>query len=88
MSDKKFMLQSILKTFLDENVLQAPSSRDQFTDTSEPHQNVSRKKVVTMAPVVKATTVYSAFRSHGIVGGMSRKYNARIASFGQYIPVS
>lgn len=77
------MLQSILKTSLDENVLQAPSSRDQFTDTLEPHQNVSRKKVVTMALAVKATTAYSAFRSHGMVAGISRKYNARMASFGQ-----
>lgn len=77
------MAQSILKTFLDENVLQAPSSRDQFTDTSEPHQNVSRKKVVTMALMVKANTAYSAFRSHGMVGGISRKYSAKIASFGQ-----
>ena len=82
-SEKKFMAQSILKTFFDENVEQAPSSKDQFTATSEPHQNVSRKKVVTMPLPTKAVTTYSAFRSHGIVAGMSRKYSARMASFGQ-----
>jgi hypothetical protein len=77
------MLQSILKTVFEVNVLHAPSSRDQFTETSGPHQNVSRKKVVTMALPVNIATAYSAFRNQGIVGGISRKYSAIMASFGQ-----
>ena len=77
------MLQSILKTSFELKVLQAPSSRDQLTETSRPHQNVSRKKVVTIALPVKSATAYNDFRSHGIVGGISRKYSARIANFGQ-----
>jgi hypothetical protein len=71
MSVKTFMHQSILKTSFDENELQASSSVDQFTDTWRPHQNVSRKKVVSMAHPVKTITAYNAFRSPGIVGGNS-----------------
>lgn len=50
------MLQSILKTAFEVKVLHAPSSRDQFTDTSEPHQKVSRKNVVIMALPVNTAT--------------------------------
>lgn len=51
-----FIIQSVRKTSLDANVLQRPSSGDQFTDTSRPHQNVSRKHVVTMAVAVNTLT--------------------------------
>jgi hypothetical protein len=52
-----FIIQSVRKTSLDANVLQRPSSGDQFTDTSAPHQKVSKKQVVTMAPTVNPVTV-------------------------------
>jgi hypothetical protein len=71
MSVKMFMHQSILKTSLEENELQAPSSVDHWTETWRPHQNVSKKKVVAMAQPVKTITAYSTFRNHGIVGGNS-----------------
>jgi hypothetical protein len=75
--------QSIRNTSLELNVLHAPSSGDQLRDTRRPHQKVSRRKVVTIAHVVKMDTAYSALRSHGIVCGIRRKYNARIASLGK-----
>jgi hypothetical protein len=51
-----FIDQSTLNTSFDANVLQAPSSIDQFTDTWRPHQNVSKKKVVNMAHPVSIDT--------------------------------
>jgi hypothetical protein len=52
-----FIIQSVRKTSLDAKVLQRPSSGDQFTDTSAPHQKVSKKQVVTMAPTVNPVTI-------------------------------
>lgn len=82
-SDEMLRLQSILNTSFELKVLHTSSSEDQLIDTCLPHQNVSRKNVVTMAHTVKRDTAYSIFRNVGIVGGMSLKYKARIASFGQ-----
>lgn len=67
------MPQSTLKTTFELNVLQASSSSDQLTDTWGPHQNVSKKQVVTIAEAVKMETAYSPFLSVGMVGGNSRK---------------
>lgn len=78
-----FIAQSILKTSFDVNEVQAAWSGDHCIETSRPHQNVSRKKVVVIAHPVKAVTPYSVFRSQGMVGGMSLKYNAKTASLGQ-----
>lgn len=78
-----FIAQSTLKTILELKVLHASSSSDQLTDTLRPHQKVSRKQVVTIDASVNPDTKYSTFRSHGMVGGKSRKYKATIASFGR-----
>jgi hypothetical protein len=75
--------QSIRNTSLELNVLQVPSSVDQLRDTWRPHQNVSRRKVVTMAHAVNMDTAYRDLRSQGIVRGMRRKYKARTASLGK-----
>lgn len=78
-----FIAQSTLNTTLESNVLQAPSSSDQLTDTCRPHQKVSKKQVVIIADAVNIDTAKSNFLSHGIVGGKRRKYSARMASFGR-----
>lgn len=78
-----FNAQSTLNTSFELKVLHDSSSSDQFTDTSRPHQNVSKKHVDIIAEAVKAAARKSAFRSHGIVGGNKRKYRATIASFGR-----
>jgi hypothetical protein len=51
-----FITQSILKTTFELKVLQASGSRDQLTETSRPHQNVSRKQVVTIDASVNPET--------------------------------
>lgn len=68
-----FIAQSTLKTIFELKVLHASLSSDQFTETSRPHQKVSRKHVVIIAVAVNPETTQSVFRSHGIVGGKSRK---------------
>lgn len=45
-------------------------------------------QVVRPDAAVKAVTMYSIFRSVGIVLGKSSKYKARMVNLGKYIPVS
>jgi hypothetical protein len=49
---------------------------------------VSRVQVARPDAAVKAVTMYSIFRSVGMVWGKSSKYKARIVALGKYIPVS
>ena len=49
---------------------------------------MSRVQVASPDAAVKAVTIYSIFRSVGIVFGKSSKYKARIVNLGKYIPVS
>ena len=82
-SEMKLRDQSKWNRCADSNALQAPSSKDQFEATCEPHQKVSARHVVKQDITTNAITIQSASRKRGIVWGISRTYKARMENLGK-----
>lgn len=60
----------------------------QFTDTFNPHQKISAKRVTSALAAVNPVTMYVIVRSPGKVMGISLKYNVNMLNFGKYSPTS